>query len=115
MARWENEDISGLNIPDPDQIKTIFIGLNGEETSEDKAMAKLSKSSNGSAGFYIKYGRNELLDPHQTDSSYASTRRQSHMYKFKKVSQETFENYTEYLKSKNRLYFTRARRLLMEN
>jgi len=31
------------------------------------------------------------------------------------VSEETFDNYTTYLKNKNRLYFTKARRLVMEN
>ena len=35
------------------------------------------------------------------------------MYKFKKVSKDTFESYTKYLESKNRLYFTKARRFLM--
>ena len=114
MARWENEDVSGLNIPDPEQLETIFIDLNGKTTSEDKAIAKTVKSSNGSNTHYIKYGRNELLDPHQADSSYASTRRQSHMYKFKKVSEQTFQSYVKYLESKNRLYFTKARRFLME-
>jgi len=115
MARWEDEDVSGLNIPEPEQVETVFIDLNGKGTSEDKAVAKAVNSSNGSTAFYIKYGRNELLDPHQTDSSYASGRRQSHMYKFKKVSENTFQSYAKYLESRNRLYFTKARRFLMEN
>ena len=114
MARWENEDVSDLNIPDPENVETTFLDVNGEQSVENKAVAKLVKSSTGSITFYIKYGRNELLDPHQTDSSYASSRRQSHMYKFKKVSKDTFESYTKYLESKNRLYFTKARRFLME-
>tara|TARA_Y100000361_G_C11147284_1_gene338821 strand:- start:544 stop:891 length:348 start_codon:yes stop_codon:yes gene_type:complete len=114
MARWENEDVSGLNIPDPEVTETIFIDLNGKHTSDDKAIAKRVDSSSGSCTYYIKYGRNELLDPHQADSSYAATRRQSHMYKFKKVSKATFDSYIKYLESKNRLYFTKARRFLME-
>ena len=114
MARWENEDVAGMNIPDPEKIETKFVDLNGKDASEERAVAKRVESSSGSTAFYIKYGRNELLDPHQADSSYASARRQSHMYKFKKVSQKTFESYTKYLESKNRLYFTKARRFLME-
>tara|TARA_R100000008_G_scaffold33121_1_gene18698 strand:+ start:1685 stop:2032 length:348 start_codon:yes stop_codon:yes gene_type:complete len=115
MARWENEDVSDLNLPDPEKIETTFIGLHGEETTEDKAMAKRVESSNGSVRFYVKYGRNELLDPHNADSSFAVARRRTHLYKFKKVSKDTFDNYTTYLKNKNRLYFTKARRLVMEN
>ena len=104
MARWENEDVAGMNIPDPEKIETKFIDLNGKDASQNRAVAKKVESSSGSTTFYIKYGRNELLDPHNADSSYASSRRQSHMYKFKKVSQKTFESYTKYLESKNRLY-----------
>ena len=41
MARWENEDLSGLNIPEPPKSKEIFYG-NGGKTSEQKmAFAKL--------------------------------------------------------------------------
>jgi len=114
MARWENEDVSGLNIPKPVSNETKFIGLNGEETTEEHAMAKSVAFSDGSERFYIKCGRNELLDPYQIDSSYAGSRRQLNLYKFKKVPKEAFENYQQYLESKNRLFFTKARRFLME-
>ena len=115
MARWENEDVSDLDIPDPPSIEETFIDLNGDGTEEKNAVAKSTKSCDGDMKFYIKYGRNELLDPHGMDSSYVAARRQTHMYKFKMVSEETFENYTKYLKGKNRLYFTKARRFLMES
>ncbi len=115
MARWEHEDVSDLNIPDPIGVETQFLDIYGKIATEDEAVAKSTKGSDGSQRFYIKYGRNELLDPHNIDSSRAQTRRQKHLYTFKEVSQPTFENYTKYLNSKNRLYFTRARRLLMEN
>ena len=115
MARWENEDLSGLNIPDPVETDTTYIGLKGEETTEDQAMAKSVISSDGSKMFYIKYGRSEILDPYQIDSSFASSRRQRHVYKFKKVNEEAFNSYKKYLETKNRIFFTKARRFLMEN
>ena len=74
MARWENEDVSGLNIPDPVKVETTFLDLNGKETTADQAIAKSTKASDGSQKYFIKYGRNELLDPHQIDSSYAGVR-----------------------------------------
>ena len=112
MARWENEDLSGLNIPDPAQIETKFIGLEGKETTEEEA--KSVTSSDGAKRFYVKCGRGELLDPYQIDSSYASSRRRTHLYKFTKVPEEAFENYIKYLENKNRIFFTKARRFLME-
>jgi len=115
MARWENEDVSGLGIPDPTHIEIKFIGLQGKETTEDQAIAKSVVSSDGSKRFYVKCGRNELLDPYQIDSSCAGIRRQANLYKFKKVPKEAFENYKKYLETKNRIFFTKARRFLMEN
>jgi|TARA_R110000824_G_scaffold348008_1_gene534731 hypothetical protein len=115
MARWENEDVSDLNIPDPVETNTTYVGLQGKETTEEQALAKSAISSDGSKMFYIKYGRNEILDPYQIDSSFAGSRRQRHVYKFKKVTEETFDNYKKYLETKNRIFFTKARRFLMEN
>jgi len=115
MARWENEDLSGLNVPEPTKTTTKYIGLKGIETTEDQSMAKYVTSSDGSKRFYIKYGRSEILDPYQIDSSYAGSRRQNNVYKFKKVTEEAFDNYKKYLETKNRIFFTKARRFLMEN
>tara|TARA_R110002020_G_scaffold251416_1_gene465298 strand:- start:1103 stop:1450 length:348 start_codon:yes stop_codon:yes gene_type:complete len=115
MARWENEDVSGLGIPEPPHIETTFIGLKGDSTTEDQAIAKSVISSDGSKRFYVKYGRGELLDPYQIDSSYAGSRRQTNIYKFKKVPEQSFDNYKKYLETKNRIFFTKARRFLMEN
>ena len=114
MARWENEDISNMNIPDPISSSISFIGLNGEETQEEQGIAKSIVSSDGSKRFYIKYARGEILDPYQIDSSYAGSRRQAKMYKFKKAPEDAFNNYVKYLKTKNRIFFTRARRIFME-
>ena len=115
MARWENEDVADLNIPDPVKTVVKFIGLQGKETEEEQGMAKSVLSSDGSKRFYIKYGRGEILDPYQIDSSYAGSRRQATMYKFRKAPESAFDNYVRYLETKNRIFFTKARRILMEN
>jgi|TARA_R110000824_G_scaffold143518_2_gene311215 hypothetical protein len=115
MARWENEDVSDLNIPDPVKSVTKFIGLKGEEAEEEQGIAKSVISSDSSRRFYIKYGRGEILDPYQIDSSYAGPRRQVTMYKFRRVPESAFDNYIKYLETKNRIFFTKARRILMEN
>ena len=38
MGRGEREDISGLNLPDPEKPDIIFLGLKGEQTEEKKAL-----------------------------------------------------------------------------
>ena len=53
MARWENEDVSGMNIPEPEKVETKFVDLNGKDASEDRAVAKRVESSSGSITFYI--------------------------------------------------------------
>ena len=42
MARWENEDVSGLNLPDPEVTKRKFYGSKGSETEEKNSFAMLS-------------------------------------------------------------------------
>ena len=43
MARWENEDVSDLNIPDPPSVEETFIDLNGENVEERRAIAKFKE------------------------------------------------------------------------
>tara|TARA_R100000664_G_scaffold12302_1_gene19775 strand:+ start:836 stop:1189 length:354 start_codon:yes stop_codon:yes gene_type:complete len=116
MGRGEREDISGLNLPDPEKPDIIFLGLKGEQTEEKKALAKCVTVNNGydntSVQCFIRMGRGEIIDPYEIDFGYTNKKLAS--LKFKKVSKKAFDNYTKYLKCKNRLYFTKARRLAME-
>lgn len=116
MARGENADISGLNLPDPQKFEILFVGIKGEETEENKALAKSVTSNQGyedvSVQWFIRMGRGEIIDPYGIDSGYNQKRLAG--LKFKKVSEKAFDNYIKYLKCKNRLYFTKARRLAME-
>lgn len=110
MARWENEDISNLNLPDPQTVSKIFLDKNGSETTnEDLAFAKITEC-NSKKNYYIKYNRGEIVDPHHVDFN---SRKNSNST-FRKVSNKTFSNYCKFLESKNVLYFTMARRMVME-
>lgn len=113
MSRWENEDTSNLNLPD--EIKTVisFYDKNGQTSTEENAYAKHTSTWSGLENtgerFYIKFNRGELVDPHSIDSNIKTAKLQ----KFKKVSKEAFDTYLNYLKTKNRLHFTKSRRLAM--
>lgn len=113
MSRWENEDVSDLNLPKPENITRTYFDKNGKITSHpESSVAKISESSDSDKkAYYVKYGRGELLDPHHIDSSMQIKRS---YYTLKKVDQQIFDSYIKFLKTKNRLYFTKARRLLME-
>ena len=109
MARWENEDVSDLNLPDPQVTKKKFYESKGSETEEKNSFAMLSDVGK-SQSYYILYDRAEIIDAYND----RFTRSSSATRKFKKVSKECFDFYVKYLKTKNTLYFTRARRLIME-
>ena len=111
MSRWENEDISDLNLPDQPDRTEMFLGIGGHHTKENKAYAKIvinKTDDKREQRFYIRFGRGEILDAHRMDK-----RIDEKLYKFKKVSKATFDLYKKYLSSKNLLHFTHARRSLM--
>ena len=116
MARHENEDISELNLPQQN-TKICFFTAKGKKANENNALAKTVEPLNGddlfSKQFFIMYGRGEIIDPYSIDFGY-SQKKLSSMYKYKKVSEKAFVQYEKYLETKNRLYFTKARRLIME-
>ncbi len=109
MARWENEDVSDLNLPDPQQVDKQYFGKSADVVQEKEAFAYRA-TVDESRSYYVLYDRAEIIDAYNdrfTKSS-SSTRR------FKKVSEDCFDFYIKYLKTRNSLYFTRARRLVME-
>lgn len=118
MPRYDKEDVSHLNLPDETTVKTTFFTHNAEEkdTSENcfaKEVVIHSNYNNISEKYYVLVGRGEILDPYQVDSAYTKNKL-NNMYKFKKVSEKAFNTYLKYLQTKNRLYFTMARRMIME-
>lgn len=112
MSRWENEDISDLSLPDPDITSYTFLDKNGKNTeNQNLAVAKIASTNNKNV-YYIKYGRGEIIDPHHVDTNIYTNDK---YYTFKKVTDKAFAAYQKFLNTKNRLYFTTARRLVMEN
>lgn len=113
MARWENEDISGLNLPDENKTIVEYYDKNGKVSIEEVAYAKYISTWSGLENigerWYIKFSRGELIDPHNIDSN----TKNKNIQKFKKVSKQAFNAYLTYLKTRNRLHFTKSRRLAM--
>jgi len=110
MARWENEDLSGLNIPEPPKTTEVFFGNGGKTAEQKMAFAKLITKGDAET-YYVKYGRGDLLDPYHADRLTYNRP----YFDFKKVKKNVFDLYIEYLKSSSRIFLTRARRLMMEN
>ena len=113
MARWENEDVSGLNLPDENKTNVEYYDKFGKLSTEDIAYAKYVSTWSGLENlgerWYIKFYRGEIVDPHMIDSN----AKNKTIQKFKKVSKQAFNAYLTYLKTKNRLHFTHSRRLAM--
>jgi len=89
--------------------ETCF-GLGGNVVDETMALAKVIMINNNEY-YLIWFWRGDLYDPYGPD---ILRRSQQFISKFKKVNKETFDNYFRYLKTKNRLYLTRAKRSSME-
>ena len=112
-----NEDLSYLNLPEAGDVNVSFFGKGGEVADEKTALAKVVECAydheNVSVQHFVMFGRGEIIDPYQADFGYTQGKL-NRMYKYKKVSGKCFEAYLKYLETKNRIYFTNARRLLME-
>ena len=107
MARWENEDTSHLHLPERDEQTIQYFNNNGEQCSEKTAFSKIVKTVSENTEYvkhYIKVFRGELIDPHSIDYNLNTK-----LASYKKVSEATFNYYTRYLRTKNRLFYTRAR------
>jgi len=109
MARWENEDVSDLDLPDPQRVDKQYFGKSAASVEEKEAFA-YRVIVDDSESHYILYDRAEIIDAYND----RFTRSSSTTRRFKKVSKDCFAFYIKYLKTKNNLYFTRARRLVME-
>ena len=109
MARWENEDVSDLNLPDPQRVDKEYFGKSAASVQKKEGFAYRA-TVDQSESYYILYDRAEIIDAYND----RFTRSSSSTRRFKKVSKECFDFYMKYLKTKNGLYFTRARRLVME-
>jgi len=110
MGRHDNADVSSLDLPDPSDPQTQYIGVGAVTVqSERDALAKVVK--NGSSEIrYVKFGRGDIFDPFGADQNMQSRP----YYDFKKVNASVFDHYVSYLKDRERIHYTRARRLLME-
>ena len=100
---------SSENIENVDKIETSEISLNklGRPTAADseKTFAKMISSQNQTKYAILVYN-NQPYDPYGTDSH-----RESKLnLVLKQVSQQTYNYYVSYLKTKNSLYMTRAQR-----
>lgn len=117
MARHENEDVSDLDLPKGYETVVEFFGEKGDQVKPDISLAKSVSTSldheSHSMHYFIRVGRGEIIDPYGADFGYTKSKL-STMYKFKKVSKKAFDSYQNYLQTKNRLHFTKARRLVME-
>ena len=111
MARWENENLDGLDIPQPPKTEIQLFGTLGSVPDKEKNAFAKKVIAGDSYTYYVLYGRGDLFDPFGADKG-----KQGRPYfSFKKVKESVFNHYIDYISSEDRIFFTRARRLMMEN
>jgi hypothetical protein len=110
MTRGEKEDVSDLNLPEPQEAQKSYFGKHADVSLDTKEAFAYVSTVDNSSSHYILYDRAEIIDPYND----RFTRSSSKTRRFKKVSETCFNFYMKYLKTRNTLHFTRARRLVME-
>jgi len=86
------------------------------EKNSQNCVAKMTFDKDrgeNTAFYFIKMHRGQLLDPHSNDKNISQIKRRAFIER--RVNAKCFDNYVKYLQTKNRTYFTRSRRLSMEN
>lgn len=112
MSRWENVDVSSLDLPDLPEREEVFLDVDGNPSEVHTAFAKkVSTTSEDKTEnrFYVRFGRGTIVNP-----NLMGKRINDKLYTFRKVSKKTFDLYRKYLLTKNLLFFTYARRSLMD-
>lgn len=87
-----------------------------DETKNTNYVAKMTfdrERGEKTAFYFIKMHRGQLLDPHSNDKNISQIKHRAFVER--RVNAKCFDNYVKYLQTKNRTYFTRSRRLSMEN
>lgn len=112
----QEDDMRAMGIPDPPETTVDFIGKDGKESDEYSGVAKCVKVvydyGDVRYQYFVMVGRGELIDPFGVDSN-LSRKKISNQYKFKKVGAKAYDSFVKYLKTKNKIHFTTARRLLI--
>jgi hypothetical protein len=85
-------------------MSETFLNKDGEEVEDGSTV--VAKERNGI--HFVRISRGVLLDPIGVDSMRFSTS------EFKRVSEDTFRVYVQYLKTKNSLKYTQAERYYRE-
>jgi hypothetical protein len=111
MARNENENLIGLIVPETDEVSTEFISKSGTAGDERDAVAKVIKLHNKeddriNVNYYIKHGRGLLFDPYGMDMN----RINAFYFQFKKVDENVYSKYTQYLATRREVFLIQAQR-----
>jgi len=107
--RLDDADISGLDIPEKPFRSETFYGKGGNLVDESSSYVKVLTHGKWEK-YFIWFWMGELFDPY---GPYILRKSQQESAKFKVVKVDVFELYMKYLKTKNRIYYTQARRLCM--
>jgi hypothetical protein len=97
----------------------IYYDRNGKDVNAEVNPSYVAKMTfdkergEKTAFYFIKMYRGQLLDPHSNDKTISQIKQRSFVER--RVNFKCFDNYVKYLQTKNRTYFTRSRRLSMEN
>jgi len=117
MSRYERDDISHLNLPDPISTRANYYIKDGEVIKREKyntlkhpavvCCKEIQHIETKITTYYVLCnGCNQMFDPHEQDTRY-KVRSQ---WKFRRVNRSTFDLYTKFLRQHYKSLLSQAER-----
>lgn len=91
-------------------MNETYYGIGGNIVDESSAFAKTVETNNNNKYYLIIVWKGAIFNPY---GAYILKRTDKQLCKFMKVSEDCFNNYLRFLKTKNQVYYSRSQREAM--
>ena len=110
MARYENDDITRLDLPEPNRLSVKKYNMSGEPAGDDELVcAKITTNKETYVvNHYVLCAGGQMFNPRLRDARYETRNN----WKLVRVRQQTFDLYKLFLKTKRVAYLYQAEREL---
>ena len=108
MARYDNEDLTGLDLPSPGRLDVEEYNVYGDEAQPDQWICarKTVNEHTGVVNYYVLCSGGQMYNPRNEDARYKIRNN----WKLVRVREHTFSLYRQFLSSKRVAYLHQAER-----
>lgn len=120
MSRYENDDLSHLDLPDPIQMNALYLLENGQVVDDEEYQCLLKEQSKtpvicgkqignqttNMETYYILCSGSNMFNPRNKDARYMIRNR----WKFRRVTRSTYDLYDKFLRTNHQSFLYQAER-----